>query len=87
MNNTKLTNLRKEKGYSLIGMAKLLGIGTSTYCQFESGVRTVPANVAHKISEILCVEFNDIFLPTRFTISEQKAENKEEGKGIPQSAE
>jgi putative transcriptional regulator len=60
---------RKAKGFTQEQVAKGVGIGASTYCQYETGLRGVPADVANKIARFLDVEIGEIFLPTKFTIS------------------
>lgn len=49
-------------------MADLLGIAVSTYCQYETGKRNLPVETVNKISKILNVNKNDIFLPIKFTV-------------------
>lgn len=65
----KLIAMRKQKGLSQQGMASRLGIAPSTYNQYETGSRKVPADVAEKIGSILEVEVSQIFLATKFTVS------------------
>ena len=47
----------------------MLGIAVSTYNQYENGVRSVPKDAARRISEILQIPLDDIFLPEKFTVS------------------
>lgn len=49
----------------------MLDIAISTYCQYETGKRNVPAEVVDKISNILNINKEDIFLPIKFTVSKQ----------------
>lgn len=49
-------------------MADELGIGVSTYNQYENGLRNIPNNIVEKIIDMLKIDKN-IFLPTKFTIS------------------
>ncbi|MDO7787900.1 helix-turn-helix transcriptional regulator [Desulforamulus aquiferis] len=64
-----LSKLRISKGITQEQMAKMLGIGVSTYNQHENSQRTIPYEIAEKIAEILDVGIEDIFLPVRFTVS------------------
>ncbi len=67
MNN--LSSLRIKKNKTQEEMAKTLGIGVSTYNQYENLQRNVPEKIATKIAEILDVDVKDVFLPIKFTIS------------------
>ncbi len=71
--NRSLSEVRIEMGYTQDDMSKLLGIGTSTYNQYETGARSVPADVAIEISKILDISVNEFFLPAKFTLSKSKA--------------
>lgn len=67
-----LKDLRLEKGKTLKEMAYMLGIGITTYYMYETSERDIPYEVAKKIALIFDLEVEDIFLPTRFTVSKQK---------------
>lgn len=67
--NRTIEEVRKAKGFTQEQVAKGVGIGTSTYCQYETGLRGVPAEAANKIARFLDVEVGEIFLPMKFTIS------------------
>lgn len=67
--NRTIEKVRKAKGFTQEQVAKGVGIGVSTYCQYETGLRGVPAEVANKIARFLDVEVGEIFLPTKFAIS------------------
>ena len=64
-----LEEARKKAGFSQGGFSQKLGLPQSTYCQYETGKRDVPADVATQICRILCVAKEDIFLPKTFTVS------------------
>ena len=64
----KLINLRKNKRISQREMAEMLGLKPNTYNQYETGVRSIPAEIAKKISIILGGTEDEIFLPQKFTI-------------------
>lgn len=64
-----LSELRISKGITQEQMAKKLDIGVSTYNQYENSQRSIPYKIAKKIANILEVKVEDIFLPTRFTVS------------------
>ena len=67
-----LAELRKAKGLSQKEMAEMLELPRSTYCEYETGNKTIPADVAEKISKILNEPIASLFLPVRFTVSELK---------------
>lgn len=64
-----LEKARKEKGLTQEQMAANLEIAVSTYNQYENGARSVPRSVAEAAANILGVNVEDIFLPTKFTTS------------------
>lgn len=64
-----LAEIRDERRMSQKDMADILGIGVSTYCQYETGKRNVPAETVDSIAKILNINKNDIFLPIKFTVS------------------
>lgn len=64
-----LAEARKLKRITQTEMAKILGIGVSTYNLYENGGRKVPEKIATKIAKILEVSKDDIFLPATFTVS------------------
>lgn len=67
---SRLAELRISKGKTQEEMAKLLGIGVSTYNQYEKSHRTMPEEIKQKIVEILEIRHEEeIFLPVRFTVS------------------
>ena len=43
--NRTIEEVRKAKGFTQEQVAKGVGIGASTYCQYETGLRGVPAEV------------------------------------------
>lgn len=61
--------VRKERGFTQEQMATKLKIAVSTYNQYETGNRSVPADIAKSICEILKVDISFIFLPIKFTVS------------------
>jgi transcriptional regulator with XRE-family HTH domain len=66
-----LADARNRKGKTQAEMAKLLGIGVSTYNLYENGGRKVPDRIATKIALILGVDKNDFFLPATFTLNKK----------------
>lgn len=50
--NERLKHARKALGLSQIEMAKALGIGQSTYCQFETGVRPLQARYINSLQSM-----------------------------------
>jgi len=63
-----LAKVRKQKGKTQTEMAKLLGIGVSTYNLYENGAHKTPREIAVEIARILETEVDAIFLPATFTI-------------------
>jgi repressor LexA len=59
MNNLK--KLRKEKGMGQVEMAKMLGIGQSTYSRYEAGLVDIPLDILQKLTEFFGVS-SDIVL-------------------------
>lgn len=71
---SELANIRKKAGYTQEGMAKILGVGLSTYNQYENRQRNIPSELAERIARILKVPQHQIFLPVKFTVSKQSAD-------------
>jgi len=69
---SSLKDVRINHGKTQEQMAKILGIGISTYNQYENSERNIPYEKAKKIAQILSVNINEIFLPTKFTVSKNK---------------
>ena len=42
----------------------------SSYCMYENGQRTIPAEKAYKIASFLNTDIEEIFLPFSFTLGE-----------------
>ena len=59
MNN--LRKLRKDKGVGQVEMAKMLGIGQSTYSRYEAGLVDIPLDILPKLTEFFGVS-SDIVL-------------------------
>lgn len=77
----KLDAVRTEKGITQENMANRLNIATATYCQYENGKRTIPRDVAIQVSKILECPVEEIFLPVKFTICENDADEPEKEAG------
>lgn len=67
----QIEDVRKAKGYTQEYVANNVGVAISSYNQYETGARSIPADVAERIANVLGVELNEIFLPVKFTIREQ----------------
>ncbi len=70
----KLTSKRLLKQMYQQDLAKELGIQGATMSEIENGNLTISREVKERICEILEInedEANEIFLPTRFIVSEQ----------------
>ena len=58
MNNLK--KLRKEKGIGQVELAKLLGIGQSSYSRYESGLTDIPTDILMKLVDIFGTTTDEI---------------------------
>lgn len=67
----RIEDIRKTKGFTQEAVAEAVGIATSSYNQYETGARNIPADIAKKIADVLGVETGEIFLPIKFTVSKQ----------------
>lgn len=67
----QIDDVRKAKGFTQEYVAKNVGVAVSSYNQYETGARSIPADVAERIASVLGVEVSEIFLPVKFTIREQ----------------
>lgn len=78
-----LANERMNKGLTQRKMAEMLNLPYSTYCEYEKGKKSVPADIAEQIASILHKPVSAIFLPVRFAVCELdkgKKLNKDVGK-------
>lgn len=69
-----LKELRLDNRKTQQQMADLLGIGLTTYHQYETSDRDIPYKVAKGIASIFNLQVEEIFLPTRFTVSKYKVD-------------
>lgn len=67
-NMRQIEAVRKAKGYTQEYVANNIGVATSSYNQYETGARCIPADVAERIASVLGVETGEIFLPAKFTV-------------------
>ncbi len=67
-----LAKERMHKGLTQRKMAEMLHLPYSTYCEYEKGKKSVPADIAEQIASILQKPVSAIFLPVRFAVCEQK---------------
>ena len=65
MNNLMITRLKKK--YTKKHLADRVGISPAYYGFIENGTRTADKEIAKKIADVLEVEVEDIFLPSRLT--------------------
>lgn len=65
----QIEDIRKAKGFTQEYVAGIVGVATSSYNQYETGARSIPADIAQRIADVLGVERDEIFLPTKFTVS------------------
>lgn len=70
-----LKELRLSNRKTQQEIADLLDIGLTTYHMYESSDRDIPYKVAEGIAEIFNLKVEDIFLPTKFTVSKTKGDN------------
>lgn len=68
----QIEDVRKAKGFTQEYVANNVGVAISSYNQYETGARSIPADVAERIASVLGVEIGEIFLPVKFTVREQK---------------
>ncbi len=66
-----IEDIRRAKGYTQEQVAKTAGIAVSSYNQYETGARSVPADVAQRVADVLGVEVSDIFLPKKFSFRDR----------------
>lgn len=66
-----IEDIRRAKGYTQERVAKTAGIAVSSYNQYETGARSVPADVAQHVADVLGVEVSDIFLPKKFAVRDR----------------
>ena len=71
----QIEDVRKEKGYTQEYVAANIGVATSSYNQYETGARSIPADIAERIAGVLGVARDDIFLPVKFTVREHTQDN------------
>jgi len=67
----QIEDVRKAKGFTQEYVAGAVGVATSSYNQYETGARSIPADIAQRIADVLGVKREDIFLPTKFTVSKR----------------
>lgn len=77
----RLDAVRTAMGITQENMANRLNIATTTYCQYENGKRMIPRDIAEKVAKILCCPVEEIFLPVKFTICEDKPAESEKEAG------
>lgn len=75
---SSLERMRIERRMTQESLASAVGIGVSTLSMYENGLRSVPKDTAERIAQILACDVNDIFLPTKFTVSELGREVNED---------
>ena len=71
-----LAKERIRKGFTQRTMAEMLRLPYSTYCEYEKGKKTVPADIAEQIASILQKPVSAIFLPVRFAVCEEEKGKK-----------
>ncbi|OLS02918.1 helix-turn-helix transcriptional regulator [Tissierella creatinophila] len=71
-----LKEIRLKNNKTQQQMADMLNIGLTTYHQYETSDRDIPYLIAKKIADIFEVNLEDIFLPTRFTLSKNNKNSK-----------
>jgi len=70
---SNLERLRRARKMNQGDVAARVGIAVSTYSQYENGLRSVPIDLAAAIATVVGCSMEDIFLPTKFTVSESAA--------------
>lgn len=69
-----LKKARLEKGYTLEEVAESLGVTKTAYFYYEKGERAIPDDKVELLINMLNLD-SDIFLPSRYTISEQNTKS------------
>jgi len=69
---TELERIRKDRGLTQSDVASRAGIAVSTYSMYENGLRPVPLHVAQTVAEALSCAVDEIFLPSKFTVSKSE---------------
>lgn len=72
-----LSQIRTDHRDTQEELAKYLGLPISTYNLYEKGRRSIPRDIAVRISEKYSIPIDDIFLPSKFSIREHNDNNKE----------
>ncbi|WP_245415775.1 helix-turn-helix domain-containing protein [Alteribacter populi] len=57
----RLRNLRKEKGWTQLEVARKVGVSKQTYSHYEKENRRPSLEMAYKLSEVYNVNINDVF--------------------------
>ncbi len=74
---TELKKYREAAGETVTSMAKKLRIGVSRYHMIESGERPATPEIARRVSEIIGVPQENIFLPQSFTVRKYAVSREE----------
>lgn len=73
-----LMKIRKENNETQLDLATMLGLSIEGYRLKENGVSQFKSDEMFLIAEHYQLSIDDIFLPTKYTISKQKTmENKQ----------
>lgn len=65
-----IKEVREQRGITQLEMAEKLGISVACYCQYETGVRNIPADKMEQIAAILRIKNrkDEFFMPIRFAL-------------------
>lgn len=68
---------RKKRKLGQREVAKQIGVAKSTYCQYESGVRTPSLAVANRLSELFNKDARELFAESKHHESDSTPEVEE----------
>lgn len=73
---TEIEVRRKEKGFTQQYMAEKIDVSIGCYNMYENNQRKVPVEKAEKIVEILNCKMDDIFVPSSFSQTNNRINEK-----------
>jgi transcriptional regulator with XRE-family HTH domain len=82
MEQKKLMQLRKERGFSQREIAKNISMEQATYSRKEHGISPITKDEWHRIANFLSVEVEDIKEDDKLTMSNQNCTFNEHSVGI-----
>lgn len=74
---TEIEKIRKNRGYTQQFMAESIETSIGCYNMYENNQRKIPKEKAVLIAKVLECQIHDIFIPSNFTASENRAKEVE----------